>query len=93
MSRKKFAQLLKEAKVLTFSENGCAYFQGQQVTERESGSGIYLVRQGEFGGYRNDGREVEVILKGGRLFDSKKDMFSAPWKLWGGRDWPASSAS
>jgi hypothetical protein len=80
MSRKKFAHLLKEARVLTFAQDACAYFQGQQLTERESGSGIYLVRQGEFGGYRNDGREVEVILRGGRLSGSKRDMCSGRWK-------------
>lgn len=46
MPKKKFIELIRRAKVLAFSEGQCVYNQGRMVTEKESGSGIYVVRSG-----------------------------------------------
>jgi CRP-like cAMP-binding protein len=52
MPRKKILQMMKEADIRVFHQNETAFFQGQQVTKTESGSGVYIVRTGEFSYFR-----------------------------------------
>jgi hypothetical protein len=53
MPKTKFYELIRLAKVIVFAQGQCAYIEGQLVTEKESGSGIFVVRKGEFGCYRD----------------------------------------
>lgn len=46
MPRKKFLQMMREVEVRVFRENEIAFFQGQQITKTESGSGVFIVRSG-----------------------------------------------
>ena len=58
MPKAKFYEVMRVAQVMSFSMGQCAYAQGQLLTDKESGSGIYVVRTGEFGCYRNAGKEI-----------------------------------
>jgi hypothetical protein len=61
MPKKKYLFLLRNCKVLNFQENQTPYFQGQSITNSESGSGVYLVRKGEFAYYYSEKqKETEV---------------------------------
>lgn len=51
--RKRFYYILRNSKVLSFSMFQTVYFEGQKIEPGESGSGIYLVRKGEFGYFKN----------------------------------------
>jgi hypothetical protein len=39
---------------MNFSENQSPYFENQLITTKESGSGVYIVRNGEFSYYRTE---------------------------------------
>lgn len=80
MPKVKFYELIRLAKVIVFAEGQCAYIQGQLITEKESGSGIFVVRKGEFGCYRE---EIEVFLMLCRPVTSTVDTCSERWKFWG----------
>jgi hypothetical protein len=55
MPRGRFYEVMRLAKVMAFAEGQPVYTQGQLLTEKESGSGIYVVRRGEFGCFRQEG--------------------------------------
>ena len=44
--RKRFYQILRNSKILTFSISQIVYFEGQKIEPGESGSGVYFVRKG-----------------------------------------------
>ena len=54
MPRKKIFQLLRETDVRGFKQNENAFFQGQLMTKTESGSGVFIVRKGSFGYFRDN---------------------------------------
>ena len=53
-------QLIKIGKVLKFTQDQSVYNQGQLMTQKESGSGVYVVRRGEFSFLHQSGKEIEV---------------------------------
>lgn len=69
MPKGRFYEVMRAARVMVFTQGQSAYSQGQLLTDKESGSGIYVVRRGEFGCYRNDNKEVEAShYDAGHLF-------------------------
>lgn len=67
--RKRFYQILRNSKICTFSISQVVYFEGQRIEPGESGSGVYFVRKGEFGYFkesekRNDQIETLRFSKG-----------------------------
>jgi hypothetical protein len=46
MPKRKYYNILRNSKVLSFSHRQLIYFEGQMISPGESGSGVYLVRHG-----------------------------------------------
>ncbi len=75
MPRGRFYEVMRLARVVAFTEGQCVYIQGQLITEKESGCGIYVVRRGEFGCYRQEGsKEVEVHHPSCRQVTTTQDI-------------------
>lgn len=79
MPKGKFYEVLRVARVIAFAEGQCAFSQGQLLTDKESGSGIYVVRRGEFGCYRHEAKEAEVPFSPRRPPTTRPGTSSARW--------------
>lgn len=69
--KKRLHQLTRLGRVMTFNQGQQPYSQGQLMTQKESGSGVYVVRKGEFSFFHKNEREIETCRFGeGHIFGS-----------------------